>query len=132
MYKKTVTYKDFNGVERTESYYFNLNQVELMKMEVGTTGGFVEMVQRVIDAKDAPEILRVFEDLVLKAYGVKSDDGKRFEKSDKLTAEFASSAAYPIIYMEFATNADSAAEFVKGIIPADLSDKLPASAEVTK
>ena len=31
MIKKTVTYTDYNGVERTESFYFNLSKAEVME-----------------------------------------------------------------------------------------------------
>lgn len=126
MIKKTVTYEDYNGVERTEDFYFNLNKAEIMKMEMGTTGGLAEMIQRVVDAKDTPAIIKIFEDLVLKAYGKKSIDGKRFEKSDEIAAEFAQSAAYPHIFMELATDADAASKFVNGIVPADMSKQLEA------
>ena len=127
MLKKTITYTDYNDVERTENFYFNLTKAELMEMEMGTTGGFTEMIQRVIDAKDAPAIIKIFKDLVLKAYGVKSVDGKRFIKSDEITAEFAQTEAYSILFMELATDADAAAAFINGIVPADVSKQVSAN-----
>ncbi len=33
MYAVTKTYKDFNGVERTETKFFNLTETEVMEME---------------------------------------------------------------------------------------------------
>ena len=65
MIKKTVTYTDYNGVERTENFYFNLSEAEVMEMEMSTEGGMAEAIQKVVDAKDAPAIIRVFKDLVL-------------------------------------------------------------------
>lgn len=121
MIKKTVTYTDYNGVERTENFYFNLSKAEIMEMEMGTAGGMAESIQKIIDAKDAPAIVRVFKDLVLKAYGVKSDDGRRFRKSQELSEEFAQTEAYSQIFMELATDADAAAKFINGIVPADLA-----------
>lgn len=120
MLKKSITYTDYNGVERTENFYFNLSKAEIMEMEMSTTGGFAEMIQKVIDAKDAPSIIKIFKDLVLKAYGEKSADGKRFVKSEELSEEFAQTEAYSILFMELATDADAAAAFVNGIIPADM------------
>lgn len=120
MLKKSITYTDYNGVERTENFYFNLSKAEIMEMEMSTTGGFAEMIQKVIDAKDAPSIIKIFKDLVLKAYGEKSADGKRFIKSEELSEEFAQTEAYSILFMELATDADAAAAFVNGIIPADM------------
>lgn len=121
MLKKTITYVDYNGNERTEDFYFNLSKAEIMEMEMGTTGGLAEMISRIVAAQDAPAIIKIFKDLVLKAYGVKSPDGKRFIKSDELAAEFAQTEAYSNLFMELATDADAAAKFVNGIVPADVS-----------
>ena len=123
MIKKTVTYTDYNKVERTENFYFNLSNAEVLEMEMSTAGGMAESIQKIIDAKDTPAIIRVFKDLVLKAYGVKSDDGRRFIKSKELSEEFSQTEAYSQIFMELATNADEAAKFVNGIVPADLAQK---------
>ena len=123
MIKKTVTYTDYNEVERTENFYFNLSKAEVLEMEMSTAGGMAESIQKIIDAKDTPAIIRVFKDLVLKAYGVKSDDGRRFIKSEELSEEFSQTEAYSQIFMELATNADEAAKFVNGIVPADLAQK---------
>ena len=127
MIKKTITYEDYNGVERTENFYFNLNKAEVLEMEMGTEGGMAETIQKIVDAKDAPAIIRVFKDLVLKAYGVKSDDGRRFMKTKpdgtRYADDFKETEAYSQIFMELATDADAAAKFVNGIIPADLAQK---------
>ena len=80
MLKKTITYTDYNGVERKEDFYFNLTKAELMEMEMSTEGGLAERIQKVVDTKDVPSIIKIFKDLVLKAYGEKSADGKRFIK----------------------------------------------------
>lgn len=117
MLKKTITYTDYNGVERTEDFYFNLTKAELMEMEIGTTGGMADMIKRIIDAKDAPAIIKIFKELVLKAYGEKSADGKRFVKSEEISNSFAQTEAYSQLFMELATDADAAAAFVNGIIP---------------
>ena len=127
MIKKTVTYTDYNGVERTENFYFNLSKAEVMEMEMSTEGGMAESIQKVVDAKDAPAIIRVFKDLVLKAYGVKSDDGRRFMKTKpdgtRYADDFKETEAYSQIFMELATDADEAAKCVNGIVPADLAQK---------
>ena len=117
MLKKTITYTDYNGNERKEDFYFNLSKAEIMEMELSTTGGLSEMIQRVVAAQDGPAIIKIFKELVLKAYGVKSPDGKRFIKSEELSTEFAQTEAYTEIFMELATNAEAAAAFVNGIVP---------------
>lgn len=121
MLKKTITYTDYNGVERKEDFYFNLTKAEITEMELGTVGGLVETLQKIIDAKDAPSIIRCFKDLVLKSYGEKSADGKRFIKNDEIREAFSQTEAYSILFMELATNAEEASKFVNGIIPSDLS-----------
>lgn len=122
MLKKTITYTDYNGVERKEDFYFNLTKAEITEMELSTSGGFAEMIQRVIDAQDGPTIIKIFKDLVLKAYGQKTPDGKRFVKSEEISKEFSETEAYSILFMELATDAKAAADFVNGIIPADMKD----------
>lgn len=117
MLKKQITYTDYNGVERTEDFYFNFTQAELMEMEMGTTGGLSEMIQKIVATQDAPAIIKIFKDLVLKAYGEKSADGKRFIKSDELRAEFEQTEAYSQLFMLLATDADAAADFVNNVIP---------------
>ena len=126
MLKKTITYNDYNGVERTEDFYFNLSKAELMEMEMSISGGLTEMIEKIVATKDAPAIIKIFKELVLKAYGEKSADGKRFEKKNGSLAEaFAETEAYSQIFMELATDADKAAEFVNGIMPSDIAKQLP-------
>lgn len=117
MLKKTITYTDYNGSERTEDFYFNLTQAEVMEMELSTTGGMTEMIQKIVAAQDAPAIIKIFKELVLKAYGEKSADGKRFIKSEEISNAFSQTEAYSLLFMELATDADAAAKFVNGILP---------------
>lgn len=128
MLKKTITYTDYNNVERTEDFYFNLTKAEIMEMELSTSGGLAEMIQRIVAAQDAPAIMKIFQDLILKAYGVKSPDGKRFEKSEELKNQFKQTEAYSILFMELATDADAAAKFVNGIVPADVNKQSQSNA----
>ena len=126
MIKKTIEYTDYNGVERKEDFFFNLTKAEVMEMEMSTAGGLAEMIQRIVAAQDQVAIIKVFKDLILKAYGVKSPDGKRFMKSQEIATAFAETEAYSILFMELATDADAAAKFVNGIIPADMSSQVAA------
>lgn len=124
MIKKTISYTDYNGVERTEDFYFNLTKAEVMEMEMSTKGGLAEMIQRIVAAQDQPAIIKIFKDLIIKAYGVKSPDGKRFIKNDEVVDEFVQTEAFSELFMELATDADAAAKFVNGIIPANLAKQL--------
>ena len=123
MLKETIKYTDYNGIERTEDFWFHLSKAELMEWEMGTTGGLTEMIKRIVDAQDAPAIIKIFKELVLKAYGQKSPDGKRFIKSEELATEFSQTEAYSQLFMELATDADKAAAFVNGIMPSDIAEK---------
>ena len=124
MLKKTITYTDYNGVERKEDFHFNLSKAEIMEMEMSTSGGLTELINRVVETQDTPTIIKIFKDLILKAYGKKSLDGKRFIKNKEISEEFSQTAAYSILFMELATNADAAAAFENGIIPADAAAEL--------
>ena len=125
MLKKTITYTDFNGTERTEDFYFNLTKAEIMEMEMGTTGGMAEMITKIVAAQDAPAIIKIFKELVLKAYGEKSADGKRFEKKHgELAAGFAETEAFSQLFMELATDAEAAAAFVNGIVPKGMQERV--------
>lgn len=121
MLKKTITYDDYNGVERKEDFYFNLSKAEILEMQFGTTGGLDAMLRKIVDAKDFKSIMKVFKELILKAYGVKSDDGRRFIKSEELSREFEQTEAYSILYMELSTDDKAAADFINGIIPKDVA-----------
>jgi hypothetical protein len=123
MLKKTITYTDFNGVERTEDFYFNLSKAEIAEMELGTAGGYVEMLNKVVAAQDGPTIIKLFKELILKTYGEKTPDGKRFIKSEEISNAFSQTEAYSILFMELATDADAAGKFVNGIMPNDIQQK---------
>ena len=124
MISKNIKYIDYNGVEREETFLFNLSKAELIEMEMGTTGGLAETIKKIIETQDQPLIIKIFKDLILKAYGEKSADGRRFlkvdEKGNPLSVGFSQTEAYSNLFMELATDADAAANFVKGIIPADI------------
>ena len=124
MLKKTITYKDYNGVERTEDFMFNLTKAEILEMQLTKDGGMDAAIKKIVDAKDAPEIMRVFKDLILKSYGIVSDDGRRYIKSKEISDSFAQTEAFSMLFMELATDTDAASAFVNGIVPA--ADTKPA------
>lgn len=120
MLKKTVTYTDYNDNTRTEDFYFNLTKAELTEMNLSTAGGLEQMIRDIITAQDTPKIIAIFKELLLKSYGVKSADGRRFIKSKELSTEFSQTEAFPIIYMELLTDEGSAEKFMTGILPSDM------------
>ena len=120
MLKKTVTYVDYNGVERTEDFYFNLSKAEVTEMELSVEGGFSKMLEEIVKSNDNGRIIELFKEMVLKAYGEKSADGRRFIKSKELSEAFSQTEAYSEIFMELALDEKAAAAFVNGIMPANL------------
>ena len=124
MLKKTLTYEDFNGNQRTEDYYFNLTKAELMEMELSADGGLEATINKIIAAQNGKEIMELFKEIVLKAYGEKSLYGKNFYKSPEVKNRFLNSQAYSYIFMELATNADEATKFFNGIIPKDIANEV--------
>jgi hypothetical protein len=120
MLKKTINYVDFNGLERTEDFYFNLTEAEALEMNMSIHGGFAAWVRQVVDAKDQPTLVKIFKDFILKTYGEKSLDGKRFIKSEELSTAFSQTGAYVKLYMELATDAEAASAFVNGVMPSNM------------
>lgn len=122
MYKRTFKYTDYNGTPREEDAYFNLTESEIAEMALSVNGGLDQMIKRIVAAQDTKQIVAVFKDLILKAYGVKSLDGKRFVKSQELAEEFAQTEMYNQLFMELAFDEDKAVGFIKAIVPAQKGD----------
>lgn len=116
MLKKPVKYVDYNGQEREEDCFFNLTRAEVTEMELGVDGGLTEMIQKIVKEKNGPAIVKIFKDLILKAYGIKSPDGRRFIKSKEISEEFQQTEAYSIIFMELATDEKAAEAFINGLV----------------
>lgn len=127
MIKKTITYTDYDGNDRTEDFYFNLTKAEVMEMEMMTDGGLQKMIEKIIQTSDTKKIIEIFKGIILKSYGEKSPDGRRFIKNDELRDAFSQTEAYSQLFMELATDAKAATDFVNGVIPQIDSVPKPAS-----
>lgn len=121
MYKKTITYVDYDGNERSEVHYFNLNETELAKMELSVMGGLKERLERLIQQRNIPEVIKEIEGVVELAYGVKSADGRTFDKDPKHFLAFKQSEAYNKFFQEVMFDAKNAAKFINSIVPAHMS-----------
>lgn len=121
MLKKYISYTDYNGVARKEAFYFNLSKAELVKMQMSTEGGMEEYLQRIIDTHDNRKLFELFDQLIKMSYGIKSEDGRRFTKSEKITEEFCQTEAYTELLLELMgdDSAHAVLDFVKGIMPLD-------------
>lgn len=122
MIKKSITYTDYNGVKRTEDFWFNLNKAEMLELEWDSVGGFDAYIKRIVNAKDNREAVEVFKSLIDKSYGIKSEDGRYFRKSEEALADFKSSEAYVELYIGLLGNVEDAAVFIYGIIPDDMKE----------
>lgn len=124
MYKKTITYTDYNDVEQTEDFYFNLNKAELIKIQLANNGTLQAKLERLLNTRETSEIAQIFQDIIDMSYGVKSDDGKRFIKNQEVLDAFKQTEAYSELFVELTGNADAAIEFITGIIPAKIAEQL--------
>ena len=124
MLTREISYTDFNGEKVTEKFYFNISKPELVEMEVEYKEGLGQKIQNIIDAKDYRQLIKMFKEIILTAYGQKSEDGRRFIKNDTLREEFVQMAAYHVLFIELASDADAAAEFLKGVLPKDMTGEM--------
>lgn len=120
MLKHKITYKDFDGDDVTEEFYFNINKSELIELEVEHKEGMQEYLQRIVKAEDRKTMVAEFKKIILLAYGEKSEDGKRFIKSDDLRTAFSQTAAYDALFMQLTTDAEASAKFIQAVLPQDL------------
>jgi len=115
MLKKKITYVDYDGNERIEDHYFNLNKAELTKMRLSYAGGLEKTLEKIAAEQDTKRMYEHFEDLILRSYGQKSLDGKQFIKSPELSLAFQQTEAYSELVIELLSDADAAAAFVNSI-----------------
>lgn len=120
MLTQTITYIDYNGDSVTEDHYFNLTMPELIELEMTTSGGYRNMLEKIVNAKNNVMIFKVFKSIIEKAYGIKTPDGKRFMKSKEISDAFLQSEAYVKLFMDVGTNAEKMAAFVNGIMPKEI------------
>ena len=127
MVKKTIKYVDYNDVEREETFYFNLSKTELSRMAMSADGDLSEKIKEIVKAKDNKSILKIFEDIILQSYGVKSDDGKHFVKKavdgHLLADDFVNSPAYDELYFELIQDSKKMGDFINMLIPRDLAEE---------
>lgn len=122
MYKYTATYTDYNGAERTEDFYFNLSKAELAEMELSVNGGMKQLLEKIVQTQDNEKLVKYFKEMLLKSYGVKSLDGRRFVKNQEVLDDFVQTEAYSDLFMKLASDAEFATKFVNGIMPKDVAE----------
>lgn len=120
MFKYTSTYDDWNGVKRTEDFYFSITEAEMTELEMSAEGGFVAYVTKISKAKNNVEAASAFKKLILLAYGEKSEDGRYFNKSEEISARFTGTPVYSELYMRMIKDAKFAVKFFNGILPKNM------------
>ena len=125
MWIKEVTYTDYFGNQRTEKCHFQLSESELTELAYSVKGGFIAAMTRMIDDRNEPELVENYKKLLLLAYGEISPDGRRFMKSEELSREFSQTPMYDKIFMELTTSETALSDFVRNVIPQNLSNDLP-------
>lgn len=123
MLKKTIKYNNpFTGEEVEETFYFHLSKAELIELEMGTEGGLSEALKRIVAEENPKKIIAEFKNIILSAYGERSENGRFFKKTQQLRDEFESSEAYSALFMEILTDAEAAAVFVNSIVPVEVAE----------
>lgn len=124
MLKKTITYTDYDGMERTEDFWFNLSKTELTKLDAELPGGVLGVLRKIIDKKDRKALVDFIETLILRSYGEKTLDGKRFVKTPDMAEEFMQTPAYDELFMSILSDTDSQTSFINGIIPQSMAKEI--------
>lgn len=127
MLKKTITYTDYDGMERTEDFWFNLSKSELTKLDAELPGGVLGVLRKIIDKKDRKALVDFIETLILRSYGEKTLDGKRFAKTPKMAEEFMQTPAYDELFMSILSDTDSQTSFINGVIPQSMAKEIEAT-----
>lgn len=122
MIKKAISYVDYDGEPQVEVCWFNFSKAEVLEMNMEQEDGLYAYVRRIMNSDDNKKIIETFKELILKSYGRKSIDGRKFIKNAQIREEFACSEAYSELFIELSTNAQAAAEFFAGIIPEGLDE----------
>lgn len=133
MIKKTLTFKNFKKETETEEFYFNMSEGELTLMQIRAIDqkneSFQDKLNKIANGLQGAELADVIEDLVLKSYGIKSSDGKKFRKNADILEDFTSSGAYSVLITELFSLEGSLAEFINGVVPEDMVKNSKAEAE---
>lgn len=126
MLKKTITFEDLDGNQVTEDFYFNINKTELIQMQLSVEGGMEARLSQIVASQDGKRIMEIVDDILRQAYGVRSDDNRRFLKSDELFEDFKQTDAYNVLFLELCTDAGASAAFMNALMPKDLAAEVEA------
>jgi hypothetical protein len=124
MLKREIGYEDFDGNPQTETFYFNLTMAEIIEYNVGYEGGLEGVIRRIITTSDHKGLVEEFKKIILMSYGERSEDGKRFVKSEESRQAFSQTAAYDSLFMQLATDSDALVAFITSVVPKDVAKEI--------
>ena len=124
MFMHTVKYEDFNGVQKERDIYFNMSEPEMTFWETSESGGLSNIIDRITKTKDTPMIMKYFEEIIDRSYGIKSDDGESFDKSEAILNKFKHSKAFEVFFMQLISDPDFAIKWIQGLLPAKYRDAI--------
>lgn len=127
MLKRDITYETFGGEgdelrEVTQTFYFHLAKHEMVELEAEKKGGFTAWMQDILAMEDNKTIMEQFKRIILMTVGEKSPDGSQFIKNQEIRDRFESHAAYHKLYWMMISDEAFAAEFMIGVLPADVQE----------
>lgn len=133
MFKKTITFTDFNGHTQTKDFYFHLSKPQLLRMaaEEGENSATARF-QRIIESKDRRQILQIMEEFVSMACGMRSEDGSQFLQTEEAKNNLLQSPAYEEFLVELCTSATAAVEFFQELMPNKLLEELQKRVEIER
>lgn len=138
MISKTIKFRNFNDEEEVGTFYFNMSKGELVKQQMGAINQHVESFQDKLEKigknLQGAELIEVLDEIILDGYGEKTTDGKNFTKvrnGVRLVENFMSSGAYSELVVELCTVEGAMADFINGLMPADLKESVRQEVEKT-
>jgi len=123
MYEFKVKYTDFNDQDREEMLHFHYTEDELLSWQT-QNGSLVNYLERMVNQFNAQELMEWLSSFIIGAYGIKSDDGRVFDKSSPLVKSFKDSIPFHTYFKIILSNKDEAEKFIMGVVPKKFKEEI--------
>lgn len=125
MYKVDLEHENFDGETVTSTLYFNITKTRLAKNlelrdELDEIQKMIGGETRELTPGEIQKIVNLVEKIMKISYGVRSEDGKRFDQRADRWEEFQQTAAYDAFLYSLFETPSKATEFMVGVMPKDL------------
>lgn len=128
MFKKTITFTDFNGKTQTKDFYFHISKAELLLL-AAEGQELLDRLQRMVDTKDMKAIYQEYTEIIRMGCGIRSEDGAQFIKTPEAQSALMNSPALDELIMELALAPDAGAAFIQQLFPPDVIKEIVDVAE---